>query len=158
MTKTTGYVAIHTETKLTIDGVGDTAEAAITDALSNGALFDAEGEELTEAEARAKFETYPATPALLAKIDAEGGAIGWDERDGIADVDLDDRWAAIQAELSTAEIESLAMEMTNAEHAELDAEGDVWISKPMVGHWLDSDKIAELVRFIEGRREAEGTA
>lgn len=30
------------------------------------------------------FKTYPATAALIAKVEAEGGAIAWDHVDGIA--------------------------------------------------------------------------
>jgi len=33
----------------------------------------------------------------------------------------------------------------NCDYADVDDDGDVWISDPMRGHWLDAGKLAELV-------------
>ena len=83
-TMTTQFIAID-EHGIAIQAIGSTADEAISTAIRDaGPLFDAEGDDLTDEEARMKFITRPATPALIAQVEAEGGAIAWGEIDGTA--------------------------------------------------------------------------
>ena len=78
------YIA-HDEHGLAIMSVGRTAEEATATAIAAaGPLFDAEGAALTDDQARAKFIAMRATPALIAQVEEEGGAIAWGEIDGTA--------------------------------------------------------------------------
>ncbi len=83
-----GYIAQDRD-GYAIAGIGDTAEAARADALSNvGPWEDRDGNSVgadhPEFGFGAKYAIFPATAALLAKVAAEGGAIGWSVVDGIA--------------------------------------------------------------------------
>lgn len=83
-----GYIAQDRD-GYAIAGIGDTAEAARADALSNvGPWEDRDGNTVDpdhpEFGFDAKFTVLPATAALLAQVRAEGGAIGWSVVDGIA--------------------------------------------------------------------------
>lgn len=70
---------------IAIMSIGDTEEEALAIAIENaGPLFDADGNDLTNEQAAEKFCVYPATDALIAKVEAEGGAIVWDIVDGVA--------------------------------------------------------------------------
>ena len=80
----THFIA-HDEHSIAIMSSGTTAEEALATAITNaGPLFDAEGNELTDDQAREKFIVMPATPALIAQVEAEGGGIAWGEIDGTA--------------------------------------------------------------------------
>ena len=80
----THFIAID-EHGIAIQAIGATADEAIATAIRDaGPLFDAEGNDLSDAEAAAKFIVRPATPALVAQVLAEGGAIRWGEIDGTA--------------------------------------------------------------------------
>ena len=49
-----------------------------------GAFHDAQGDDVPADEARdTQFKTYKATAALMAQVQAEGGAIAWGVVDGI---------------------------------------------------------------------------
>ena len=80
----TRFIA-HDEHSIAIMSTGTTSEEALATAIADaGPLFDAEGTELTEDQAREKFIVMPATPALIAQVEAEGGGIAWGEIDGTA--------------------------------------------------------------------------
>lgn len=83
-TETAGWVAID-EHGNAIQAIGATEAEALATALRDaGPLFDSEGNDLPEAEALEKFRAMPATAELIAEVEAHGGAICWDEIDGIA--------------------------------------------------------------------------
>jgi hypothetical protein len=78
------FIAID-EHGIAIQAIGATADDAISTAIRDaGPLFDADGNDLTDDQAREKFVAMPATPALIAQVEAEGGAIAWGEIDGTA--------------------------------------------------------------------------
>ena len=75
----------YDEHGIAIMSTGTTAEEALATAISDaGPLFDADGNELTDDQAREKFIVMPATPSLIAQVEAEGGGIAWGEIDGTA--------------------------------------------------------------------------
>ena len=75
----------HDEHSIAIMSTGTTAEETLATAIANaGPLFDADGNHLDDTEAREKFIVMPATPALIAQVEAEGGGIAWGEIDGTA--------------------------------------------------------------------------
>ena len=75
----------HDEHSIAIMSTGTTPEEALATAIANaGPRFDAEGNELTDDQAREKFIVMTATPALIAQVEAEGGGIAWGEIDGTA--------------------------------------------------------------------------
>lgn len=47
------------------------------------------------------------------------------------------------ADKITARDEPLIREWLNCQTASVDADGDVWVEGPMVGHWLSPDKLDE---------------
>jgi hypothetical protein len=80
----TNFIAID-EHGIAIQAIGASADEALAAAIRDaGPLFDADGNDLCEADARQKFIVRPATAALVAQVIAEGGAIRWGEIDGIA--------------------------------------------------------------------------
>ena len=80
----THFIA-HDEHSMAIMSTGTTADEALATAIANaGPLFDAEGNELTDGQAREKFIVMPATPSLIAQVEAEGGGVTWGEIDGTA--------------------------------------------------------------------------
>lgn len=48
----------------------------------------------------------------------------------------------------TAADEPLLMEWLNCREVSVDADGDIWVSDPMRGHWLDA---ASKAKYIEWR-------
>lgn len=87
--KAAGWVAID-ENGIAIQAVGTTESEALAAALRDaGPLFDSEGNDLPESEALNKFRAMPATAELIADIEARGGAICWDEINGVACVPQD---------------------------------------------------------------------
>lgn len=73
----TNYIATDAD-NIAIMSIGVTEDEARRQALADaGPLFDGQGDDLPEAEALATFHTYEATPALVAQVEAEGGAIEW---------------------------------------------------------------------------------
>ena len=88
--KAAGWVAIDKH-GIAIQAIGATEEDALATALRDaGPLFDAEGNDLPEAEALTQFRAMPATAELIADVEARGGAICWDEVDGVACVPADE--------------------------------------------------------------------
>ncbi len=85
MTHTTGYIVQDTD-GIAIHGIGETPDEAWAETVDGiRTFFDAEGAEVGQEIARTtQFETYPATPALLAEVAERGGAIAWDVLGGIA--------------------------------------------------------------------------
>lgn len=80
----TQFVAID-EHQIAIQAIGPTAECALSAAIRDaGPLFDRNGNEMPDEQAREKFFARPATAALIAQVQAEGGAIAWGEIDGTA--------------------------------------------------------------------------
>ena len=70
---------------IAIMSIGETEEEALAIAIKDaGPLFDADGNYLTDEDAKKKFIVYPATDALIAQVEAEGGAIAWRIVDGVA--------------------------------------------------------------------------
>lgn len=70
---------------IAICAIGDSIEEALRIAIHDaGPFFDADGNDLTDEEAEKKFDVYPATDALIAQVEAEGGAIAWRIVDGVA--------------------------------------------------------------------------
>lgn len=47
--------------------------------------------------------------------------------------------------------EPLIMEWLNCRDASVDADGDVWVSDPMLGHWLSMERKADYVAWRESR-------
>jgi hypothetical protein len=37
----------------------------------------------------------------------------------------------------------------NCREADVSADGGIWIAKPQAGHWLDTDRAAEVVRALK---------
>lgn len=73
----TTYIATDADS-IAIHAIGATEDEARANALRDcGPLFDAEGNDLPENEALARFSVREATPALIAQVEAEGGAIAW---------------------------------------------------------------------------------
>jgi hypothetical protein len=69
-----------------IFGTGPTVDEAWAQARQEaGPFFDAYGEEVDDERAFTEgFRVYGATAALLAQVEAEGGAIAWDVIRGVA--------------------------------------------------------------------------
>ena len=42
-----------------------------------------------------------------------------------------------------------AMRYGNVTEADVDDDGDVWVSNPCTGHWLNSDQLCQLAEGIE---------
>ena len=51
----------------------------------------------------------------------------------------------------TSRDEPLIREWLNCQTASVDADGDVWVEGPMVGHWLKPDKLDEYLEPIDRR-------
>ena len=82
--KPAGYI-IQDKQGYAIFGAGDTVEQAWQQAMEAGPFFDAFGNEKDPDAAYIEdFQTYGATAALIAKVQAEGGAIAWDVIQGVA--------------------------------------------------------------------------
>ena len=41
------------------------------------------------------------------------------------------------------------MEWANCREADCDGDGDIWIADPQAGHWLDRDKLADFIAWVE---------
>lgn len=52
----------------------------------------------------------------------------------------------------TAADEPLICQWLNCQEASVDADGDVWVSGPMAGHWLSADRKAEFVAWREAQQ------
>ncbi len=80
----TGYI-IQDKQGTAIFGTGATVDEAWAQVVTEaGPFFDAYGNaKADEAAFTEDFKTFPATAALIAKVEAEGGAIAWALVDGI---------------------------------------------------------------------------
>ena len=47
------------------------------------------------------------------------------------------------------DFDDLVREFFNCTEAEADDKGDVWISGPQTGHWIDAEKKADLIAWVE---------
>lgn len=47
--------------------------------------------------------------------------------------------------------EPLLQEWLNCTAVSVDADGDVWVEGPMVGHWLSADRKAEFATWRQAR-------
>jgi hypothetical protein len=86
--KAAGYI-VQDKEGYAISADGLTAEAVRAETIGTcGPWEDRDGNTVGPADPDfgfdAKFIVYPATAALLAKVEKEGGAIAWDVVDGIA--------------------------------------------------------------------------
>ena len=81
----TGYI-IQDKDGYAIFGVGATVDEAWEQVVADaGQFFDADCNEKDAEQAfKEDFKAYGATAALIAKVEADGGAIAWDVVDGIA--------------------------------------------------------------------------
>ncbi|MTH62150.1 hypothetical protein [Paracoccus litorisediminis] len=59
-------------------------------------------------------------------------------------LDLKKRYAS-----NDVDITDLILEKFNCRIAAINDEGAVWIEDPQTGHWLDADRTAELIAFLE---------
>jgi hypothetical protein len=76
------YIATD-ENRTAIYGLGATEEAAIADAKDQDGYGS---DELERALHCSGYVAVPCTAALATEVEARGGAIAWDETDGVADV------------------------------------------------------------------------
>ena len=53
--------------------------------------------------------------------------------------------------LDAGEVERFVAEWLNCEFVEIDVDGEVWVEKPMVGHWLKQERLLEFVDFMRQR-------
>ena len=70
---------------IAIMSIGETEEEALALAIRDaGPFFDDDCNCISDEDAMKKFSVYPATDALIAQVEAEGGAIAWRIVDGVA--------------------------------------------------------------------------
>lgn len=71
--------------------------------------------------------------------------------DGMAATDLRQHILALKADCATndCDMADLVREKFNCAEVEIDEKGAIWIAEPQTGHWLDADKLAEVVAFVE---------
>lgn len=55
----------------------------------------------------------------------------------------------MQDNIITTADEPWICEWLNCDYASVDADGDVWVEGPMVGHWLSEDRKAEYISWRE---------
>jgi hypothetical protein len=86
--ETTGYI-IQDDDGMAIYGIGKTVDEAWEEVVDeNAPFFDRRGEPISNEEAfETQFKVYPATAALMAQVEDEGGAISWVTNDDIAMTD-----------------------------------------------------------------------
>lgn len=155
----THFVALDAD-GIAIHGIGATEEEARADALALcGPMFASDGAQLTDADALATFTVRPATAALVALVQDSGGLVAYgtmpdgetlgteEEAEGRA------RLLAIKAgcESNGVDICDLIRERHNCAVADMDAEGDVWVQGPMLGHWLTAAERHALADWIEAQ-------
>lgn len=141
-----GFVAIASDV---IYAVGETEDAAWAAACQAGPFSDANGNDITDEEARdTQFIFFPATAALIAKVEAEGGAISFSIVKDTACLRDEGRkavLAALESGAEKGELEAFFAEMRNVTCAEIDAEdGGVWIEGVQGDRWLRDDEITSI--------------
>jgi hypothetical protein len=74
--------------KNAIQAIAHSEARAIDEMIADAGPFrNREGDEIYGGEARAKCIAMPCTVALYKQVEAEGGAISWGEKDGVASTD-----------------------------------------------------------------------